>query len=322
MKYLIFKDIFEEYSKLVKTKEVGGSHKEGQVREKFTEIAEAVGINLALLRQYKKEDGMMYISPKATAPYRFPEISKGFVLHILMHHTDSDYQELRRGNFEKVPVDTMIYLIRGFETMLSALGHDEKTVQEQCQQMEQRLDYIMQFERQRFDEKIKALCQDVNDYDCKFFGMNADDKACFFNFIGSKVEELRTYIYEVYRCYRDIRQEEIEDLAMEEVDNIDDEKARLDINRNLVLEELEKNCQYQILQKEMDNIIQQNDFVKKRKKRFKKVHKEIKDIIRKMEIELLGEELPEEDDSSLSMKHPSEVLRESIEYVDKLREKL
>ena len=101
-------------------------------------------------------------------------------MHILVHHTDSDYQELRRGNFRNVPVSTMTSLVDGFTTMLFSLGHDEKTVQNQRRQMEHRLQYRMRVERQKLDVEIQALCQDFNGYENDLFGMNADDTACFF----------------------------------------------------------------------------------------------------------------------------------------------
>ena len=321
MEFLKFKEIFEEYCGLVKSKEDGGTHKEGQVREKFTEIADAVGVDLALLRQYKKDDGTMYVSPKATAPYRFPENCKDFVMHILVHHTDSDYQELRRGNFRNVPVSTMTSLVDGFTTMLFSLGHDEKTVQNQRRQMEHRLQYRMRVERQKLDVEIQALCQDFNGYENDLFGMNADDTACFFDFVCSKVKELRNYVSEVQSCYHDTRQEELTDLAMQEAAEMDDEEAMLDINRTLILDDaLGKNTRYQKLLNEKREILQTDGFVKNQKKRFEQIVTEMNDISRQTEIELFDEELPEEKDSPLVLKHPSQVLRESIEYVAESRE--
>lgn len=321
MEFLKFKEIFEEYCGLVESKEDGGTHKEGQVREKFTEIADAVGVDLALLRQYKKDDGTMYVSPKATAPYRFPKISKDFVLHILMHHKDQDYQELRRGKFRDVPVSTMTFLVDGFTFMLSSLGHDEKTVQNQRHQMEHRLQYRMRVERQKLDVEIQALCHDLDGYENDLFGMNTDDTACFFDFVCSKVKELRSYVSEVQSCYHDTRQEELTDLAMQEAAEMDNEEAMLDINHTLILDDaLGKNTRYQELLKEKHEILQTDDFVKNQKKRFEQVVAEMNDISRQTEIELFDEELPEEKDSPLVLKHPSQVLRESIEYVAESRE--
>lgn len=324
MEFLKFKEIFEEYCGLVESKEDGGIHKEGQVREKFTEIADAVGVDLALLRQYKKADGAMYVSPKATAPYSFPENCKDFVMHILVHHTDSDYQELRRGNFRKVPVCTMTFLVDGFTLMLSSLGHDEKTVQNQRRQMEHRLKYRMRVERQKLDAEIQALCQDLNGYEDDVFGMNIDDTAYFFDFVCSKVKELRNYVSEVQSCYHDTRQEELTYLAMQEAAEMDDKEAMLNINRinrNLILDNaLTKNTEYQELREEREKILGTNAFVKNQKKRFEQVVTEMIEIRRQTEIELFDEELPEEKDSPLVLKHPSQVLRESIEYVAESRE--
>lgn len=321
MKYLKFKDIFEEYSKLVETKNDDVVHKEGQVREKFTEIAEAVDVDLALLRQHKKEDGTMYVSPKATAPYCFPENCKDFVMHILIHHTDSDYQELRRGNFRSVSVDTMSYLVDGFTAMLVALGHDELTVQKQRHQMEHRLHYRMRVERQKLDTEIQALCKDIDDYENEMFGLNTDDKACFFNFVCFKVNELRFYLRDIHSCYSDIRQEELSDLAMQEAAEIDNDEAMQEINRTLILDNvLGKNTRYQKLLKERDSILKKNDFVKNQKKRFERVVSEMNDISRQTEIELFDEELPDEELTPLVLKHPSQILRESIEYATEMQE--
>ena len=321
MEFLKFKEIFEEYCGLVESKEDGGTHKQGQVREKFTEIADAVGVDLALLRQYKKDDGTMYISPKATAPYRFPKDCKDFVLHILVHHTDLDYQDLRRWNFRKVPVSTLTSLVDGFMLMLSLLGHDEKTIQSQRRQMEHRLQYRMRVERQKLDVEIQALCQDINDYEDDLFGMNTDDKACFFDFVCSKVKELRNYVSEIQSCYHDTRHEELTDYAMQEAAEMDNDEAMLDFNRILILDNaLGKNTRYQELLKEKQEILRTNGFVKNQKKRFEQVVAEMIEISRQTEIELFDEELPEEKDSPLVLKHPSQVLRESIKYVAESRE--
>lgn len=320
MKILTFKNILELYSQEILAKE-DCAHKEGQVREKFTEIADAVGMDLRLLRQYRKSDGTMYIGKKATAPFRFPETSADFVVHVLVHHTDADYQNLRRADYRAVPVSTMTYLIEGFAEMLKGLGHDEETILRQKHSMEFRMNYKVRAEREKLDKEIESLNQSLNQYEDCLFGMNYDDRAFFFSFICARMKDFHSYMAELHDCYCDTRQEELTDLAQEEAASMDDADAMLEINQSLILADaLEKDTKYQNLLKRRTEILGTYDFVKKQKGEFDKIVSDMNEISRKHEIELFGKELPPEPDAPLTLKHPAQVLQESIAYVEESRE--
>ena len=117
-----FEDSFILCCAEVDSKDKDTTHKPGQVREKFTEIIAAVGMDGNMLKVNIEEgddiDAKLAAVTNAT-PYVIPDKSAEFVLEILKKHTSSDFKKIRRGDFQKATLEELLWLINGFTEMLA-----------------------------------------------------------------------------------------------------------------------------------------------------------------------------------------------------------
>lgn len=95
MKMVNFSAVFSKY---------GAGYKDAQVRDKFMEIVDAIGIEAHLLRG----------GDKFNSPLEIPESSVDFLVDVLKWHTSPEAKALRKAKFLEVPAETKAWLINGF----------------------------------------------------------------------------------------------------------------------------------------------------------------------------------------------------------------
>ncbi len=325
MKYYGFNHVFELYCQKDEDKEPK-SHKDGQVREKFTEIVEAVGIDINLLRTECDENHVpIKKNVHQRIPIRFPEGSVKFVLDILLNHTSYDYKCIRRGDFDEASLETLEFLENGFCKYLIELNYPLGVVLQEKDAMERRMRIRWHRSRDRLVAQCVKLIADAEEYQNETFNMNHKDKETFIPFMADSVEYLRGRICRIHSCYADIRSDELYDQAMTEAEKEDEQTAIISVNNELKLGyELDNDEEYLRLVKERDELLASYDFVKNKKTAYELLTKKIEHIYRKHRIEIFGVE-KEDDDTVIIVKNPLAVLAESIEYVEGMeadREKL
>ena len=216
MNYITFDKIYEKYSEEVQAKSDAG-HKVGQVREKFTEIADAVGIDKNLFRTYCGCDGEPVIkNVNPQTPLQFPEFSVDFVMTILKNHGDKNYKELRRGNFDDVDLEVLEVLLKGFTEFVKNLGYDKNTILRENYKMRKQMRMAWHRSRDELILQCAKLIADAEEYNNILINMNHDDKSVFIPYITLRVKDLRENISFIHATYTDIRGEELLELAMEE----------------------------------------------------------------------------------------------------------
>ncbi len=314
MRYLKFKDVFNKYSDEVESQQDGG-HKEGQVREKFTEIVDAVGINIMLLRtECDNNNEPINKNVNSQTPIKFPEDSVDFVLEILKKHTTYDYKCIRRGDFDDASLDTLDFLLSGFCDYILNLNYPLWVCLKEKDAMEKRLRIKWHRSRDLLLKQCVRIIVDAENHQEALFTLNSDDKAEFASFMAHSVEQLGNRLSQIYNHYIDTRQEEIEGIVKDE--NIDCNNSLDEFNKELLLADvLEKDTAYQNLLKEREEIIASHDFVKNKKRMYELVNSKMALLYKKHRTDIFGtEELKE--DPVIIVKRPQEVLVEAINYED------
>lgn len=317
MEYLTFDKIYEKYSEEVRAKSDAG-HKVGQVREKFTEIADAVGIDKNLFRTYCGCDGEPVIkNVNPQTPLQFPETSVDFVMTILKNHGDRDYKELRRGNFDDVDLEVLEFLLKGFTEFVKNLGYDKNIILRENYNMRKRMRMTWHRSRDELILQCAKLIADAEDYNNTLVNWNQDDTSVFVPYMTQRVKNLRENISFIHSTYTDIRGDELSELALEETAKKSDSESMEKMYMELQLgHELMNDEKYQSLVKKRDELIASYDFVKNKKSAYDTINKKISDIYEKHRQKIFGDTVEEDDESEMNLKSPYEVLLEAIEYVE------
>lgn len=314
-----FEDVFNMYCVEVKPKDANTMHKPGQVREKYTEIIAAVGIDGNMLKVNVEEDDDIEAKLAAVTnatPYVFPAESMTFVVEIIKKHTSPEFKNIRRGDFQKVSLKELIWLINGFTEMLVGLGYPKDWVMKQKMLMEKRFDVCIHASL----DDIKTACSEILEQAEKYSGfninMNHDDRAYFLPYIASSLRGLSDYLAKVHSAYSDIRSDEIYDIAAEEAKNISVEDIALDMQE---AELISNDEELQGWIRERDQIIGEYGFVKNKMKDYNIVNERIKQRFEQIHKQVYGN-IPVTEDSAMILMHPSQVLLESIMYVEETDE--
>lgn len=310
-----FEDVFTRYCEEVKSKDKDTTHKPGQVREKFTEIIAAVGIDGNMLKVNAEKgddiDAKLVAVTNAT-PYVIPDKSVEFVLGILKKHTSSDFKKIRRGDFQEASLEELIWLINGFTDMLVGLGYPKNLIMQQRILMEKRLDIHIHASL----DDIKKACEEILEQAEKYSGfsmnLNHDDRTCFLPFIASSLRGLSNHLAEVHSAYSDIRSDEIYDIAVEEAEKISTEDIVLDIQESEIIA---ADAELQSWISQRNKIVGEYGFVKNRLKDYNIVNERINQRLEQIHKQVYGTEVSTED-SIMTLMHPNRVLLESIMYVD------
>ena len=310
-----FEDVFNRYCAEVESKDKDTTHKPGQVREKFTEIISAVGIDGNMLKVNIEEgdniDAKLAAVTNAT-PYVIPDKSVEFVLEILKKHTSSDFKKIRRGDFQEASLDELIWLINGFTEMLEGLGYPKNQIMQQRMLMEKQLDVHIHASL----DDIKKACEEILEQAEKYSGfsvnLNHDDRSCFLPFIASSIRGLSNHLADVHLAYSDIRSDEIYDMAVEESEKISAEDIAQDMQEaELIAADAE--LQGWIVQR--NKIVGEYGFVKKKLKDYNIVNERINQRLEQIHKQVYGVESAS-DDKAMTMMHPNRVLLEAVMYAE------
>lgn len=316
MECVTFDEIYRRYSAEIKAKTDAG-HKVGQVREKFTEIVDAVGININLLRTYCDDDGRPVIEKTNNqTPLQFPMASIEFAVEVLKQHTSKDYKCIRRGDFDDASLKSLEFLLNGFSEFLLNLGYNLDIYLRERHHMERRLKIQWRRAKDNLISQCVKLIADAEDYQSGLVNMNGDDKDIFISYMAGRVEDLRNNIMQIYDCYSDIRSEELYEATLNEVakeEQINDVRA---VNLELLLDyKLSRDEEYQKLLQQRKDIVASYDFIKNKKRSFYLVSEKIKKLYKEHRCEVFGN-ADEVEEPELIMHYPYNVLMEAILYVE------
>lgn len=178
-----FEDVFTRYCEEVESKDKDTTHKPGQVREKFTEIIAAVGIDGNMLKANIEEDDDIDAKLAAVTnatPYAIPDKSVEFVLEILKKHTSSEFKKIRRGDFQEASLEELIWLINGFVEMLTGLGYPQNLIRQQRTLMEKRLDIHIHASLDDIKKACEEILAQAEKYSELSANLNHDDRSCFY----------------------------------------------------------------------------------------------------------------------------------------------
>lgn len=307
-----FDEVFKSFSeKNPSTIEV--EHDIGKVREKYTEILEAVGIDKELLRAKEKVTDI-YGQTVRRGAYIFPEQSVDFCATVIQKYTSRAYKKLRSADFDEMAIDEVVFLVRGFCIMLRNLGHSEEIVLKQYNAMEKRMAYKLRLAIVELERQLDAIHGLAKEYERSYISFFYCDKTYFLRYMASKVEATRRYIESVYGSYTDIRSDELSDIALEESYKESPQMSAERINKEMIFfDALEHDDEYQKLLRQQEDLIAEDTFIKNKQARFRKIRVRLAEIREQHQIELFGELLDEEEDVPLKVRHPMDILKEAVE---------
>ena len=95
-----FDKVFDSFS-AKNPSTIDAEHDKDKVRDKYTEILEAVGIDKDLLRAKEKITDMDGETVKSGA-YIFPEQSVDFCATVIQKYTSRDFKKLRKADFDEI----------------------------------------------------------------------------------------------------------------------------------------------------------------------------------------------------------------------------
>ena len=314
-----FEDVFTRYCEEVESKDKYTTHKPGQVREKFTEIIAAVGIDGNMLKANIEEDDDIDAKLAAVTnatPYAIPDQSVEFVLEILKKHTSSEFKKIRRGDFQEASLEELIWLINGFVEMLTGLGYPQNLIRQQRTLMEKRLDIHIHASLDDIKKACEEILAQAEKYSELSVNLNHDDRSCFLPFIASSIRGLSAHLAGVYSAYSDIRSDEIFDIAVEEAEKISTEDIVQDMQESEIIA-ADEELQGWISQR--DKIVGEYGFVKNKLKDYNIVNERINQRLKQIHKQVYGTSVSPKD-SVMTLTQPNRVLLESIMYVDETDE--
>lgn len=277
MKYYGFEHIYDEYSEKVKATRAE-EHDLGKIRDKFVEIVKLLGINDSLLCKHKDEKTGKMVGLNNSRSFCFPETICSFCVEIIVQYTSSNFKALRKGQYTKVELDKLGFLIEGFVQYLTDLGYDDATIAEERFKMDERLKYHLSVLLYELNEEYKALVKNVEDCNSETELYYAD-KALLSMYIIEKVKQCYAYIDAVYSNYKELRLAEIDNYALENSEKYRGTEALTDIFQSALLAEaLEHDKEYQNLFNKQIEIIATTDFLKKLETPYNKNNKRLNEI--------------------------------------------
>lgn len=307
-----FDKVFEAFS-AKNPSTVDAGHDIGKVRDKYTEILEAVGIDKELLRANEKVTDICGKTVKGGA-YIFPEQSVDFCVTVIQKYTSRDFKKLRSADFDEMAIDEIVFLIRGFYIMFRNLGYSEEVALEQYNAMERRMEYKLRLASVELERQLDAMHELAKEYERSYISFNYYDKTYFLRYMASKVEATRRFIESVYGSYTDIRSDELSDMALEESYKESPQTSIARINKEMIFfDALEHDDEYQKLLRQQENLIAEDTFIKNKQARFRKIQVRLAEIREKHQMELFGELLDDEEDAPLTVRHPMDVLKKAVE---------
>lgn len=306
VKMTSFQEVFERYSALGKARDAVAGHKESQVRDKLMEIAEAVGIDLKLLRA----------GEKFNSPLEIPETSVDFLVEVLVWHTSQEAKALRKGDFLKVSAERKKWLINGFTLYLERRGYDDTTIEHQRQRMEHRMGCSLQKALDILRTRLMTIHSHVSGLRQSLAShFSYEDQVMFAEFADKKVAELMQDLDEIAFYLDEGRAEEIYELALDDLEHAGDvEIMERELRQEQVWQSISQDERYQKLEKKRDELVSQEGFVKKKQARYKQIIDEMQKIADDYEIKYFGDVMEDEPGIKFLLKHPSVALAEAIEY--------
>lgn len=284
-----------------------------KVRDKYTEILDAIGIDKKLLRAKEKVTDIYGRTVRSDA-YIFPEQSVDFCATVIQKYTSCDFKKLRKAAFDEMTIDEVVFLVQGFSIMLCNLGHPKKIVLEQYNVMERRMAYKLRLATKRFECQLDAIHELAKKYKRRDINFFYYDKIYFLRYMAAKVEATRCYIESVYGSYTDIRSNELSDIALEESYKESPQISTERINKEMIyFDVLEHDDEYQKLLQQQEKLIAEDTFIKSKQKRLKKIQKRFEEIQKQHQMGLFGKLLDEREDVPLIVRHPMDVLKEAVE---------
>lgn len=324
MKYYNFQHIFDEYSKKkVATK--AEEHDIGKIRDKFSEIVDLVGIDSSLLRKHRDEkSGEMVSFDNSNRQFCFPETICDFCVEIIIRYTSSNFKMLRKGKYGEVAIEELKFLIDGFSTYLIALGYDFPTVLEEKFKMNKRLNYHISLHLFQLNQEYLDLMKDMKNYVNNLSNVFYEDKVHLAWYTAEKFKEFREYIASICSYYKELRCEEIDNLAMENSINISDTESLEDICQSALLADaLENDEEYQTLLKEQMKILCTPGFLKNRKVSYNNNNERLNTIREKYRQELFANEIQKtEPICTYEPTNPVYMLHDAIKLADETEQEL
>lgn len=288
----------------------------GKIRDKFTEIVDAVGIDKELLRASKKLTAVGGGTIKKGA-YMIPEDSLEFCVDVIGKYTSKDFKSLRSAEFRDVSAAELQFLIEGFACYLHFLGYPDECCRMQYHKMDRRMHYKIRISEQILEEGLGLIKNQALEYESSVVNFNYDDSIYFIRYMAQKVKNLADYLDEVYGNYTDTRSEELSNMAMEEARNESPGESMAKVNMELQLGyELEHDKEYQKIAKDIEKLVAEDAFIKLKQGRYQKMQKRMAEIREAHQIELFGRIIEEEKSEPIRVRHPLDVLGEAVEYTE------
>lgn len=314
MKYHDFKYLLDVYSER-KPREEGQEHDLGKIREKFTEIIDAIGIDSSLLKQHRDErNGKMVKFGGGKPQFCFPETVCDFCVEIILRYTSADFKKIRSAEFSSVNPAVSLFLIDGFKRYLSDLGHDRFTIVRQVWKMDRRLHHHANVLKSELTRACGELADCAKNYE-QF--LSYEDSVYFIWHMVTRVNYLQDTIESIFSEYESARYTEIGDIARLHSLTMDQYAASRDFFQTIALADiLEKDEDYQRLLKKRDKILIEPGFKQNSKGRYNKVTSEISSIRKKHEMELFGKLISEDPHPQFDLKHPTELLFDATMAID------
>lgn len=307
-----FDKVFESFNKKNPAPE-GINHDIDKIRDKYTEILDAVGVKKDLLRAKEKVTDIYGKTVKGGS-YIFPEESVEFCVDVIQRYTSRNFKKLRSADFDEMAIDEITFLVWGFYKMLCNLGYSENIVLEQYNAMERRMSYKLRLASVQLDCQLDAIHELAKEYKNSYVSFNYCDKIYFLRYMASRMEATKHYIESVYGSYTDIRSDELSDMALEESYKESPQTSIEMINREMFLSDaLEHDSEYQKLVRQQEKLIAEDTFIKSKQARFRKIQTKLAEIRERHQIELFGELLDEMEDAPLKVRHPMDILKEAVE---------
>ena len=298
--------------------------KEGDVRAKYTEVAEALGVDTKLLRNHTGVDIRKdYDRITDQTPLVVGEDDIPFVVEVVRNYCSPDYQHIRRRDFRDVPLPTIKYLIERFTKLLFDLGHERKTLVSQIESMEMVTQYSLRNQRKAILDHLREMKTHFSE-EYNFEDYNSYlDRFQVENYGWRKIMDADHDIKQVTREHYDIRdrewEAEYEDLYEPETEPGERWNQETDVE-----EALGNIPEYVELQKNWWELKHtQGQFVKKKKAEMKTIKCRMEELRAETEIQLLERRLePIEEFFPKSDLEPEEVLKQAIQQVKDFRKKL
>ncbi len=288
--------------------------KEGDVRSKYTEVAEALGVDTKLLRNHAGVDICKdYDRITDQTPLVVGEDDIPFVVEVVRNYCSPDYQNIRRRDFRDVPLPTIKYLIERFTKLLFDLGHERKTLVSQIESMEMVTQYSLRVQKKEALDRIAELSREIvkekrfRDY------IDYEDAFQKGNYALRKIFECTSDIDGVWREYDNVRF----DIYDREYEIMYEEDTTTELRwsqEDRVEDKLRKNPEYVKLMDRKRELSQDpKGFVKKVHAELKHIEERMKEIRTETEQSLFGRTLePIPDDFPRIQESPENVMQQAI----------